>query len=142
MSQRAVLAIAFFVVALPLWFGFAWVIGLMRFGTESVIEGPPAFEQPTELGAEEVRSCLLRDYSNALTLTLASSPTPQTSRLRNRPARIVVDISALHGGAIVRVYRLDGAPLHRSQVLAVQSCIPEIALSHPSDPRNRDFYSQ
>jgi hypothetical protein len=142
MSQRAILSIAFLLVALPVWFGFAWAIGLLRFGHERAIERAPVFEQATALDAEDLHRCLMRDYSGGLTLHPADSSAPQTSRLRNHSGRIVVDIDARGDGAVVRVYRLDSAPLPRSQLLAVQSCIPENGLPNPIDPANRDFYGR
>lgn len=145
LKPKVVIVAVFLVVVLPLWIAFAWTLGLIRIGTEPVIVGvAPVFEQSTARDRDELSFCLGKNYSGRLTLIGTNSPPqpPQTTRFRNRASHMVVDVSAQSpSGSVVRVFKLNGAPLAPVHRLAIQSCIPENGFPAAGDPRNRELYS-
>lgn len=145
LNPKAVIVGVVVVVVLPLWIAAAWVAGLIPIGAEPSTTGRAAvFEQTSARGLDQLRVCLQQNYSGWLTLTSARSPPgkPQTTRLHNRVLHMVVEISPEDaGGSIVRVFKLNSAPLSQVHVRAIQSCIPENGFPPAADPRNREFYS-
>jgi hypothetical protein len=143
LKPRAVVTGVFVALVLPLWFFFAWALGLIPIGEErSLDREEPTLVEQTERSAESLGPCLSENYSGWLALTRTSSPyrPPNTRRLRNRASHIVVDVTPQGAGSVLRVYKTKGSPLSRRHVIALQTCIPEYGLPAVSDPRNDAFY--
>jgi hypothetical protein len=143
MKQRAVIVSAVFVVVVPLCIGMAWVLGFIPIGPEPALtDRTPVYEQTTATDRETLSFCLSKDYSGHLSLHRAHASQPLHTRLRNRSLHLIVDISDQgRHGSVVRVFKLNEAPLALSHTRAIQSCIPENGLPAAADPRNRAFYS-
>lgn len=132
-------------VAIPLWIGQAWLMGLFSLSTERSLDGiSPAFEQTTNRDVESLSFCLGKNYSGRLALDHVRSPSSPTNalRYRNRSQHIVIDIFPSGDRTRVRLYKLNGRALAAIHRKAVQSCMPENRFPAAGDPRNRDFYAK
>jgi hypothetical protein len=143
MKPKAVIIGMLVVVVAPLCIGLAWVLGFIPIGPEPALtDRTPVYEQTTATDRETLSFCLSKDYSGRLSLHGAPAPQSLHTRLRNRSLRLIVDISDQgRHGSVVRVFKLNDAPLALSHARAIQSCIPENGLPAAADPRNRAFYS-
>lgn len=143
LQPRTVIIGVFVGIVLPLWVFFAWALGLVQIGEEKPLDNEtPVMIEATRRPAEDLARCLWKNHSQWLPLTYARSPyrPANTRRLRSRPSHVVIDVVPRHAGSELRVYKLDGSPLARAHVIAVQACIPEYGLPAAADPRNDDFY--
>jgi hypothetical protein len=92
-------------LVLPLWFGFAWLAGIIRFGPDPTPTGEPVLELVSTRPLGDVLVCIERDYTGRLgPLRSITSPSPDVHRLWDTMSDVIIEISPHADGAVVRAY--------------------------------------